>query len=201
MDLTKIEYKNYLETLEQPNMAEIKNRIGQSISDTDIFNYFGHNGKEDTITYAELEQFNNLEQVLEKNKSFKIILIEEQENTGHWVLILRYGKTIEFFNSYGTSPSYEIDLIDDKQNEQLGQDEKYLNKLLNLAMKKYKVIYNKKRFQKLENGVNTCGRHVLLRIIMLQHYNMNLERYIKFMEHLATKYKMDYDEVVSMIII
>ncbi len=203
MDLTPEQYSQYVKSLKHPNLQEIRKRIKEPISETDIYNYLGYDFsvKEDVITYSQLSEFTSIEQVLEHDKAWKIVLIEDEVNSGHWVLLLRYGKTIEFYNSYGTKPSYELDLISDEVNEQLGQEEKYLNKLLLLAKDKYKVIYNKKRFQKLADGINTCGRWCLLRIIMLKHFNLDLSKFIKFMDYLKKKYNMTFDEIVSLIII
>lgn len=203
MDLSDKEYQAYVESLKHPDMEVIRKRIKESISETDIYQYFGYtfNVKEDVITYSDLEQFDNIEQVLEHDKAWKIILIEEEENFGHWVVIMRYGKTIEHFNSYGSKPSYELDLLSDKKNDELGQDDKYLNRLLTLALGKYKVVYNKKQFQMLENNINTCGRFVVLRLITMQYYNMDLSKFIKYMEQLKKHYKMTYDEIVALLII
>ncbi len=200
MDLTYSQFNNYIKSLKNPDINTINKTVSQSISETDIMNYFGYNVKNDIITYSQLDEYKSIEELLPESKSWKIILIEEKEYFGHWVLILRYNNTIEFFNSYGTSPSYELDLIPDKQNEILGQDEKYLNKLLNIALGKFKIIYNKKRFQRLENNINTCGRWVILRIIMLENFNMDLNKFIIFMDNLKKPYKLNYDQLVSMII-
>ena len=203
MDLTKEQYQKYVYSLNHPNMEDVHKRMSESISESDIYRYFGNtfNIKEDVIVYSDLEQYDNIEQVLEADKQWKIILIEEEVNTGHWVALIRHNKQIIYFNSYGAKPSYELDLIDEKQNEKLGQDEKYLNKLLLLAKGKYRVLYNKKRFQKLDNQITTCGRHVIMYIIMVQKFNYSLEQYIRFMERLKKHYNMTFDEIVSLIII
>jgi hypothetical protein len=203
MDLTESQYEDYLYSLQHPNIEEINKRVKKPIGESEIYDYFGYgfNIQEDVITYSELDKFNDIEEVLEANKQWKIILIEESKFFGHWVVILRYGKTIEYFNSYGDKPSYELDLLSDKKNRELGQDEKYLNKLLLLAKNKYKVIYNSKRFQKLANQINTCGRWCIFRVIMMDKYNMSLSQFIKYMEELKKYYNMTYDQIVSLIII
>jgi hypothetical protein len=206
MDLTKSQYLEYVQSLKHPNIQIINQRVEESISESDIYNYLGYGFdiREDVITYSELSEYSSIDEVLDKNKSFKIILIEQQENYGHWTLLMRYGNTIEFFNSYGTKPSYEIDQIGQSKNEELGQDEKYLNRLLTLALGKYNVIYNKKRFQKLAPKINTCGRHCICRLIMLMEFNMDLKTFIKYMEDLKKyykNYKLSYDQIVALIII
>jgi hypothetical protein len=201
MDLTKQQYKNYIQSLKKPNKDTIEKNIKESISETQLLQYFGYNISDDIITYSQLDDYKTIEELLPNNYDYKIILIEESKNNGHWVLLTRYGNVIEYFNSYGAAPSYEIDLLDNQRNIELDQDDKYLNKLLTLGLDKFKIIYNKKRFQKLEDGINTCGRHCILRLLMLLNFKMDLERYIEYMENLKKKFKMDYDQLVSMIII
>ena len=46
------------------------------------------------IKYADLEYF-NFNQLLPKNKSYLIVLLESELNKGHWVCLLRYNNTIE----------------------------------------------------------------------------------------------------------
>ena len=49
-------------------------------------------------------------------------MIENEYNSGHWALLLRYNNTIEWFNSYGTFPSEELDFISHQQKAILNQD-------------------------------------------------------------------------------
>jgi len=45
-----------------------------------------------------------------------------------------------------------------------------------------------------------CGRYCSLRIIMLLKYNYDLEQFNNFMDDLRRRYKLNYDELVSLII-
>jgi len=71
---------------------------------------------------------------------------------------MRYNETIEWFNSYGTSPSQELDFISNQQNDMLNQDVKYLNILPTKALNKFTIINNKRQLQKFQDGFNTCGK-------------------------------------------
>ena len=88
-----------------------------------------------------------------------------------------------------------------KNNDQLGQDEKYMNQVLDNSVDKFKIIFNNKRFQQMKQGINTCGRWIILRYIMLRDYNMDLKQFIKFINDLKKQYKKPLDYIVSEIVI
>jgi RNA binding exosome subunit len=180
-------YKEFLnKVLNLPiNLDEINHRVSTYITDTDIERMFGKEASSYILLYSDLSRYKSINHLLPKKKDFKIILIEEKQLQGHWIAILRYGNTIEVFNSYGTKPSSELNLLSKHQKEALNENVKWLNLLLNKAIPKFNVIYNTKRFQKLKSDsgqeVNTCGRFVLLRILMFLYFNKSLNEFIKFM--------------------
>jgi hypothetical protein len=126
-------------------------------------------------------------------------LIETKYNYGHWVCILRYGDTIEYFNSYGFAPSYDLDIINNNVNNELGQNEKWLNIIFDNS-KQYNIIYNKLKFQEKIDGINTCGKHILFRIICLKKFDMNLQQYQNLMKYFSNKYDKSFDELVAIFI-
>jgi hypothetical protein len=190
----------YIKHLKNPNKTQLQKQIKEEITDTDLLRYFGQKDFKNIIKYSDLANYNSIQQLLPRNKSWKIILIENQVNSGHWTLLLRYKNTIEYFNSYGTFPSQELDFISSLQNDFLNQDIKHLNLLLTQALPHFKIIYNKKRLQKLENGVNTCGKWCILRIMMMEKYNMDLKQFHNFINKLSKQYKLTSDELVTLII-
>jgi hypothetical protein len=124
-------------------------------------------------------------------------LIEDKYNSGHWCCILRYGDTIEWFDSYGLRPTGEIDFIPRVINQMLGQEKNHFYKLLK-AVKNHKVIWNKKRFQKLKNGINTCGRWCILRILTCMEMFFSLEDFIDFIQKTKDETGMTGDEIATM---
>lgn len=194
--------EDYKNILQNQDLRDITARVGQNISDSDLRRYFGNEIDSSVIKYSELANYNSIESLLTYDKSFKIILFENDYNRGHWILMLRYGKTIEFFNSYGLKPNADFGFISKKKAELLGQNPIYLKKLLDDAIKKrYDVIYNKMRFQQLKNGINTCGRWIIFRIILLKYFNYNLKDFINFVKDLSNKFGMSMDTLVSHFII
>ncbi len=196
----KFNLQNYLKHLSNPNKTQLQQQIKEEITDSDLTRYFGKRDFKNILKYSDLANYHSIQQLLPRNKSWKIILIENQLNSGHWALLLRYGNTIEWFNSYGTFPSLELDFISYLQNSFLNQDVKHLNILLTQALSKFKIIYNKRQLQKVQDGVNTCGKWVIWRIIMMEKYNMDLQQFINLVDNFKKKYKLSSDELVSLII-
>ena len=183
-------------------MINLKKTITIPLSDDDLEKYLGKEVRPNILTYSDLADYQDLEQLLPHNKSYKIILIEYAKNRGHWICMMRYGKIIEMFNSFGTKHDRD-DMIDSKEiNNFLGQSALFLNTLIEKEINDgiFKLIYNKIRFQKKSVKVNTCGRHVVNRIICLLHFDMTLKQYVKFMAKSEDKTKLSYDEIVSTII-
>jgi len=193
-DITPI---NYLQEL-YDNYIEPE-KIEYSISDKDIELYLGKKASKNIIKYSELSKYNNINEILKNDKDYKIILIETKYNYGHWVCILRYGDTIEYFNSYGFAPSYDLDIINNNVNNELGQNEKWLNIIFDNS-KQYNIIYNKLKFQEKIDGINTCGKHILFRIICLKKFDMNLQQYQNLMKYFSNKYNKSFDELVAIFI-
>lgn len=184
-----------------------KELIVSPLGDDDI-KFFLPNAK--IMKYNELNNYNTIEELLPKNKSFAIILYENQPNKGHWTTIMRYkdknrGDIIEFFDSLADNgePDAPLKWVTKKENKMLGQGHPILTDLLNKTNKP--VIYNKLKFQsegnkKDGNIINTCGRHCLLRLITMLGNNYNLEQYQQFMKEVKEESKNTYDEIVSHLI-
>ncbi len=147
------------------------------------------------IPYSDLKFVKTINQILPKNKSYVIILYQNTQNCGHWVCLMRYDDTIEFFCSYGSKVDESLEWLPREKNFELGITEPYLTNLLKKT--KLKVIYNPIPYQsKKDLDISTCGRHCVLRIIkMLEGFD--LQEYFKTLYLLKKKLKIDYDKIVS----
>ena len=176
-------------------------RIKEPLTNNDMIRiYPSVKGK--IVEYSDLNSFGDLEEILPKHHSFLIVLIEYRQNSGHWVCLLRYKDTIEMFNSFGTKHGPD-DFVESKSmNRYLGQATMHLRTLLlkEQAERKFNVVYNRVPYQRKDIRVNTCGRHVLLRLICLLEYNMSLEQYHKFMRRARKQHGGSYDALVASII-
>lgn len=197
----KFDIDRYKGRLSHPNKKILNEELSEALTDTDLTDILGKSARSDIVKYSELKKYNSLDQLLPSKKSYKIILIEDSFNSGHWVVITRLGNMVSYFNSYGTFPSKELDFIGSGKNGRLGQSTKILNHLLEDGLKSgFKIQYNKKQFQQLSPGINTCGKHCLLFIIMNQKFHYNLSQYIIFMDELVKHFKLSSDQVVSLLI-
>jgi hypothetical protein len=146
------------------DIATIKARISKPLTDGDLERFTGVKPA-DIIKYSDLKNYSKITDLLPEKKDFKIILIEDKYNSGHWVCIMRNGNNIEYFNSYGAKPDYEWKFINRMIRTCLGEDTNEMTRLMEQAEQDgMKTSYNHHRFQKLANSVQTCGRWVIFRI-------------------------------------
>lgn len=181
-----------------------KKIIASPLGDDDIKKYLPD---AKIMKYTDLKKFKTIEELLPENKSYAIILYENQKNKGHWVAIMRYndkkrGDLIEFFDSLADDgkPDSQLNWVSNETNKFLGQGKPILTPLLNSS--NLPVIYNKFKFQsegnkRDGNSINTCGKHCVFRIINLLKHNRNLEDYFKLMSKSKKQSKNTYDEIVA----
>lgn len=185
------------------------NLIKNPLGDDDI-NFYLPNTK--IIKYSDLKNVKNIEDLLPNNKSNVVILYEINGiNDGHWVAIMRYkdhkrGDIIEFFDSIADdgSPDSELKWISKSKNKMFGQSKPYLTNLLNKSV--LPVIFNKLKFQSDGNKkdgylINTCGKHIVFRILNLLDKDLNLEDYQKLLKDVKKDSGNTFDEIVSHLIL
>ena len=193
-----------LKVIDPEEKKFIKKNISTPMSDQDLINELGSQFRDNIFLYSDLQKYNSITELLPTDKSFKILLVRDQPNSGHYVVILRYGDTIEWFDSFGLYPSNELNYIDSNENQQLGQTKGLLKSLLDQAINDgFQVVYNKLKMQEFSTDnkvISVCGRFCCLRIIMLLKYNYDLRKFLLFMEDLRKNYRLSYDELVSLII-
>jgi hypothetical protein len=79
----------------------------------------------------------------------------------------------------------------------LGQSQNDMTRLMNQAEKDgWKCIWNKHRFQKLNNKIQTCGRWVTLRIEMMK-MGYDLDEFARFIQRRKEETGEKADFVVS----
>lgn len=163
-------------------------------SNEDIKNALGC-GDDKILKYSQLADYDSLVDLLPESFDYKIILLENQKNSGHWVCLIRMGNVIECFNSYGISIDSEFKFIPDWIEEWLGQDKRYLTKLIRSAPEGLTVISNKFRFQSDSPQIATCGRWVVFRIEMAR-MGYRLDEFINSIKSIKGRYDKSYDEIV-----
>jgi hypothetical protein len=169
-----------------------KKELAKMFSNEDIERNLGQNC---IIKYSELADYNTINDLLPNDNDFKIILIESKMNTGHWCTVMKYKNIIEYFNSYGTVMGYDFKFISKFAMRMLGQSENLLTKLLLTKNKGQKIYYNKKKLQQNNDGVNTCGRHVVARVLAMK-CGYELDEYIAKVEEKVEETKKPIDILV-----
>jgi hypothetical protein len=149
------------------NKSELKE---YSLSDGDIRTVLGQNIS--IMTYPELKHISNIDDCFDDKGRCIILYLTESENSGHWTALLKNGNHIEFFDPYGDSPEGVRSEIPPDKRQQLDETRPYLQNLLKGSA--YKVTHNRNPFQQDKAGINTCGRHCVVR---LKHHDLDISQY------------------------
>lgn len=143
------------------------------------------NNKCNVMSYDDLLNYKTLDEALGPFGAL-CVLYEFGYRYGHWVAVIKVNDNlIEFFDPLSSKPDREWKFISDEYKKK-----PYLSYLMKESP--YNLSYNQYKFQKNKKGINTCGRHCALRIILK---NYSLEQYKKFL----TNKKYDPDFMVTVL--
>ena len=173
--------------------AEIRRIVRKPLSDADLRHILGEDLK--ILQYSELANHSTLDSILPKTKDDCIILYEQEEDSGHWVALMRYDNTVEYFDPYGNKWDTPLTWNSRGKNQELGQSQRYLSGLLERS--NLRRTYSPYHFERTNKNVNTCGSHSAHRIYRLRHDNMDLVDYFSYMENAEEKLNASPDEVVA----
>lgn len=151
-------------------------------------------GKCRVALYSELADCTSLEEAAAPYDAC-VCLFETKPRVGHWICWFRVDEnTWEWFDSYGARPDSEFKWITKETKEATGQEE-FITRLIAQASSTTKMIWNQVPLQKLESGINTCGRWVAVRI---RKRNLKLakfqELFYKSGDFLVTMMTLLYDK-------
>ena len=141
-----------------------------ALGDDDIKSLLGGDIK--ITTYPELKEVHDVRQLFDRKGRSIIFFPQENQQQGHWCCMIKDGNQIEFTDSYGEEPDAQKDGLSDDKLQSMGMDRDDLTRLLEDS--RCRVIYNKIQLQKLDNSVQTCGRHCVTRLL---HYKMPIAKY------------------------
>ena len=187
------------------NMSKIKKKklkvdenkldeiIEESLGDDDIRQYLPN---ATILKYSDLCKYNDIDEIIPNEKDYAIILYEDSPNRGHWTCICKLNNNIEFFDSYGGKIDNPLNWTPIEQRKQLNEDVPYLSNLIDKS--NYDAIYNDVKYQGMKGGINTCGRHVINRLLYMLKLSLNSRDYYKLMEHIKKATGRDYDDIVSL---
>ncbi len=143
------------------------------------------------IQYRSLVGY-TMQKLLPRNKSYVIIHYPvSSENQGHWVVITRFNRTFEYFDSYGGKP-------DDPFSWPTSNFKWYPHYLSSMFRRtKMKVVYNTTAFQTKKNlNVSTCGAYVVFRVLTMLEMNASMQKNNQMLEHLHKTTGQSYDDIV-----
>lgn len=180
----------------------IPDNLAEYTSQSHITDYLG--GKVKIKSYSEIgggKLPEGIDSLIPGPSGVCILLIENEPNSGHWVALLKYDNVVEFFNSYGDPPAHEVHLIPASINRELRQSPRDILDILDAAFDQgRKVIYNKVKLQTLSGDIGTCGKHCILRSLMLKHYGLGLMDYLSFIRYMCSQLGVDADGLVTLLI-
>lgn len=184
-------------------MEKLNDRIRTPLTNHDIYRILPQaRGK--LIEYSQLNDVVDLSDILlKKDGDFVIVLIEYEQDSGHWIAVLRHEGVLELFNPLGLPHTKRDFISDDSLNKHLGQASMSLKRLLDREsmQQDFEVRFNNIPYQGKSTDIQTCGRHVLLRIISMLTMGMDLAEYATMMRTLKRNMGLKtYDEVVSALI-
>lgn len=136
------------------------------------------------LRYPELENFRSILDIFDEyNCDAFVLLYQTDHNYGHWTCVIKRGDNIEFYDPYSSKSD---DSIEHMKAYLMGAGHNYYPHLIRLLLNtpsKYKLHYNQFPHQMKKNGVNTCGRHVGLRMLFkdlpIEEYHKKLFGNIK----------------------
>lgn len=152
-----------------------------SLSEDDIQNCIpGIN----VITYPEFAHIDDVDEILDDHKRCIVLFLTKDEYTGHWCALFKNNDDeICWFDSYAIKPDFEKKWLSKNKLIQLKQYPNYLTKLLKHENKQgYRVTFNPYKLQAMKEGVNTCGKHCVSRLI---YKDMKIDDYVKMIKQLG----------------
>jgi hypothetical protein len=143
------------------------------------------------FTSEKLESVNNIDELLDRLGRGVLLWRTENENTGHWISLLRKGNTIEIFDPYGNKPSEWTKKLNSEKG--LNPPNGVLEKLIKGSG--YKIKINNVKHQPINNSNSaTCGKHTAIRLLF---HKMNLDEYNNFMKDIKKKYGINSEDLVN----
>lgn len=152
-----------LQTTSDANKMDIRKVIQRELSDKDIRVLLP--GVPIT-QYGDLDN-KNLSNIID-GKGRGIIFFVEQETpsslNGHWLAVIRQNDGVLLFDPYGgrKEPWYlDHTWVQARNLKRLHEDKPLLVGIVQRSG--YKILYNEHRLQSMTKGVETCGRHCVVR--------------------------------------
>ena len=149
------------------------------------------------LTYPEMAAAPSMDALMGRDDAVVILFLTESHTSGHWTAVLRHTsntgmKRLEYFDPYGGPPDAPMEWLTPARRKALGETSRVLTRLLRDAPEL--VDINRARLQEQADDVNTCGRHVVVR---LWHRSQRLPQYVPWLMQRARTDNCTPDDVVT----
>lgn len=144
--------------------------------------------------YSDINKLSHADQLFDR-LGRGIVLFNWSPNEGHWIGLIKRGNIIEFYDPYGnTIEKLPNDLRIPPQIQNLsGMSNNLLKKFIEESG--YTLYQKPEKHQQQVRDINTCGRHVGLRLLL---HNMSLPQYNDLMNKIKRE-GIDLDEFVGVL--
>lgn len=143
----------------------VKNSEEYSFTDQDMLNITDNKYK--IWVYENIDDAKSIDDLMGPNKGCIILYQLDNEYNGHWISMWLNGDTIYYFDPYALKIDQILNYSKYSKKHNGGKAVPHLSQLIESSP--YKIIYNKNKYQRLLQDVNTCGRWAGFR---LRHRNM-----------------------------
>ena len=167
---------------------KLKNNLNYSFRNDDIKKYLPDIK---IIEYNDLIEYNDIDELLPKDRDSVIMLIETDDNVGHWTCLSKDKKSnlLTYFDSYGLDIDQQLKFISRIKRKLLGQEKKLLTEMVDSS--DYDVIYNHLPLQSHKSWVSTCGRHIINWLLQFNN-GADFEKYINLLKFVVDSKNLEH---------
>ena len=142
------------------NSLDIEKLKRTPLGDNEISSYL--DGQVKILKYNEIPLYSNIPALLSPWNSV-VILLETQQDFGHWICLKKTGDVISFFDSYGDFPDDQKKFVNSKFLKDSGQKYNIICKMLDEASYYCTIEFSDRRLQNMDDlSIATCGLWMLL---------------------------------------
>jgi hypothetical protein len=167
---------------------KLKANLNYSFTNDDIKKYLPD---AKIIEYNDLKNYKNIDELLPNDRDSVIMLIETDNNCGHWTSLTKDKKNnrLTYFDSYGLDIDQELKFISKIKRKLLGEEKKLLTDLVDNS--EYDVIYNHFPLQSHKDWVSTCGRHNINWLLQFNN-GADFEKYINLLKYIVDSKNLEH---------
>ena len=136
----------------------IKSGEAQPLGAQQMIKFLGGN-----VNFVRYGEITSIESMLGSQQRFIMLYQFPGQKVGHWVCGFMLDGTLHLFDPYGMAP--------DEPSRMMGHPEmtKYQEAVESSSYYPDNVSMSRFPFQKMKDGIDTCGRHVLARLLLAEY--------------------------------